>query len=79
MTLSLFACSTTIVTKYKLVKPPIEFICSTPPPAFVGKTVDDLKLYTIDLQDVIKDCNLKGESLDTWYLEVERNLNEGID
>ena len=74
MTLSIFACSTTVQTRYVVKIPPQEYTDQIEIPKFNGSTVDDLQLYTLDLVGHLQKSNLTKSKLLQWFDEVQANL-----
>lgn len=73
--LSLSSCLTTIETRYIIKRPPLELVDKREVPLFTGSTVDDLKLYTLDLVKVIKLSNEDKKKIKEWYNLMEQELN----
>ena len=73
--LSISSCLTTVETKYIIKRPPLELVDKREVPLFIGSTVDDLKLYTLDLVKVITLSNEDKKKIEEWYDLMEQELN----
>ncbi len=76
MTLSLSSCLTTVETRYVVKRPPLELTDKREIPEFTGTTVNDLKLYSFDLVEIIKLSNKDKKKLLDWYTKMEQELNK---
>ena len=76
LALSVFACSTRTVTKYKVVQPKPEHVEQRVIPAFTGKTCNALGGYALDLQAVILLSNADKRALKAWYETIQLELDK---